>query len=165
MITDNQKIREYYQALVDQGSAYLGLFFAGVRTTSIFCIATCRARKPKPENVDFYRSFKEAMDDSFRPCKICHPTRHTHAMPTFVEKALQLLQQSPKDKIRDQQLRDLGIAPEALGRWFQKHYNITFHTYQRMYPNTAYQEIQAGKQASHTAYDAGYESLSGFGYT
>lgn len=166
MITDTHKIQEYYQALVDRDAAYVGLFFAGVKTTSIFCIATCRARKPKPENVDFYSSCKEAMDDGFRPCKICHPTRNSHAMPTFVEKALQILQEHPKEKIKDQQLRDSGIAPEALRRWFQKHYNMTFHAYQRMYRiNTAYQEIQAGKQTTHTAYDAGYESLSGFGYT
>lgn len=166
MIRNPQKVQEYYAALVNRDASYVGLFFAGVKTTSIFCIATCRARKPKPENVDFFTSFKEALDNGFRPCKICQPTKNANEAPAFVEKALQLLKDQPKEKIKDQQLREVGIQPESLRRWFQKHYNMTFHAYQRMYRiNTAYQELQQGKQTTSTAFDVGYESLSGFGYT
>lgn len=32
---------------------FVGIFYAAVKTTGIFCTATCRARKPKPENVAF----------------------------------------------------------------------------------------------------------------
>ena len=166
MITNPQKEQEYYDALVNRDAAYDGVFFAGVKTTSIFCIATCRARKPKPENVNFYSSFKEAMDDGFRPCKICQPTQNAYEAPDFVEKALKMLKDQPKEKIKDQQLQEAGIQPEALRRWFQKHYHMTFHAYQRMFRiNTAFQELQEGKQTTDTAFDAGYESLSGFGYT
>lgn len=51
-------------------------------------------------------------------------------------------------------------------RWFKQHYGLTFHAYQRMYRiNEAYRELKEGKKATHTAFDSGYESLSGFGYT
>jgi len=43
---------------------------------------------------------------------------------------------------------------------------MTFQAYQRMYRiNNAFQELKKGKNATHTAFDTSYESLSGFGYT
>lgn len=57
----NQK-EIYYKALLEKDESYVGVFYAGVKTTSVFCIATCRARKPKFENVEFFSSFKSALD-------------------------------------------------------------------------------------------------------
>lgn len=59
----------WYEALVARSSQYAGLFYVGVKTTGVFCIATCRARKPKRENVEFYSDFKAALSAGFRPCK------------------------------------------------------------------------------------------------
>ncbi|MCI4668972.1 MAG: methylated-DNA--[protein]-cysteine S-methyltransferase [Bacteroidia bacterium] len=165
-ITATKTIDAYYQALLDRNSEYVGIFFAGVKTTSIFCLPTCRARKPKKENVDFFTSFKEALDHGFRPCKICKPTENAEEAPPQVEKAIALVKQNPKEKISDQVLRQEGISPETIRRWFKKHYGLTFHAYQRMYRiNEAYRELKEGKNTTHTAFDNGYESLSGFGYT
>ena len=165
-VADPIKIEEYYQALIDKDPTYTGTFYVGVRTTGVFCIATCRARKPKKENVDFYSSFKEALDYGFRPCKICKPTENAHQAPEQVEQAIQLVKDHTKEKVKDQQLRALGISPEVVRRWFKQHYGMTFQAFQRMYRmNQAFQELQTGKQATHAAYDAGYDSLSGFGYT
>ncbi len=51
-------------------------------------------------------------------------------------------------------------------RWFNKNYGMTFQAYQRMYRiNVAFQELKNGKNTTETAFDSGYESLSGFGYT
>ena len=47
---------EYYQALLAKDGTYEGTFIAAVKTTGIFCRPTCRARKPKRENVEFYAS-------------------------------------------------------------------------------------------------------------
>lgn len=166
LITDNQKVSDYYKALVDRDSAYVGSFFVCVKTTSVFCIATCRARKPKKENVVFYSTLKEAMDAGFRPCKICRPTENADEAPELVKQAIQMVTQSPKQKIKDWQLRENGISPEIVRRWFNRHYGMTFQAYQRMYRiNLAYQELKGGKTMTETAYDSGYESLSGFGYT
>ncbi|OJJ19346.1 XRE family transcriptional regulator [marine bacterium AO1-C] len=165
-ITDPYLIDTYYQALLERKSNFVGIFYVGVKTTSIFCIATCRARKPKRENVIFYDSVKDALDNGFRPCKICKPTENAEEAPAPVLAAIQLVQANPKEKVSDDMLRANGIAPEMVRRWFNKTYGVTFQTYQRMYRvNTAYQELKQGKKATATAYDSGYESLSGFGYT
>ncbi|GAB4413053.1 MAG: methylated-DNA--[protein]-cysteine S-methyltransferase [Bacteroidia bacterium] len=166
MITDLQLQTTYYQALLNRDATFAGVFFAAVTTTSIFCISTCRARKPKPEHVIFYASMREALAGGYRPCKICRPTEHAHAAPPAVQAAIRLVEAHPKEKITDTHLRDAGIGPETLRRWFKQHYGLTFHAYQRMYRiNLAVQELKSGKSATETAFDTGYESLSGFGYT
>lgn len=166
LITDNNKIGRYYQALLDREQSFVGIFFVGVKTTSVFCIATCRARKPKLKNVAFYTTFKEALDNGYRPCKICKPTENANQAPKQVENAITLVKENPKNKITDFQLRQKGISPEVVRRWFKKNYGMTFQAYQRMYRiNNAFQELKHGKNATHTAFDTSYESLSGFGYT
>ncbi|MCW8356960.1 hypothetical protein N5P32_14070 [Marinomonas pontica] len=80
-ITDQKQADRYYEALLNREPSFVGTFFVGVKTTSIFCIATCRARKPKRENVEFYTQFKDAMDAGFRPCKVCRPTENAFEAP------------------------------------------------------------------------------------
>lgn len=165
-ITKPSLIKKYYQALIDREPSFVGTFFVGVKTTSIFCIATCRARKPKFENVEFYSSFKDALAAGFRPCKICKPTENANQTPPQVEQAIEMVRNSPKQKVTDYQLKQCGISPELVRRWFNKHYSMTFQAYSRMLRiNNAVIELKSGKGATDAAFDSGYESLSGFGYT
>lgn len=166
LVTDSAQIEKYYQALVERASDYVGIFFVGVKTTGVFCIATCRARKPKRENVEFYTDLKDALAAGFRPCKICRPTENAHAAPPPVEQAIALVRANPKVRISDWQLKQQGISPELVRRWFAKHYGMTFQAFQRMLRvNTALQELKGGKLATDAAFDSGYDSLSGFNYT
>lgn len=166
MITDTALADRYYQALLERDPAYTGIFWVGVKTTSVFCIATCRARKPRRENVAFYTTLKEALAAGYRPCKICQPTTHAHAAPPQVEAAIRLVRSRPKDRIADGQLREAGISPETVRRWFLRHYGMTFQAYQRMCRiNVAVEELKSGRATAETALDAGYDSLSGFAYT
>lgn len=165
-ITDPKTIKRYYKALIEKDAQYTGIFFVGVKTTSIFCIATCRARKPKAENVVFYTTCEDALVNGFRPCKVCKPTENAYQPPDIVLQAMELLKQKPKEKVSDQTLREHNISPETVRRWFKKHYGMTFQAYQRMCRiNTAYQELKGGKATTPTAFDSGYDSLSGFAYT
>lgn len=165
-ITDAATIDQYYQALLDKDPDYVGVFFAGVVTTSVFCLPICRARKPKKCNVVFYTTFKEALENGFRPCKVCKPTENAHQPPDEVEKAIQLATSSPKGKVTDAELERHDISPSAVRRWFKQHYGMTYHAFARMYRiNHAYEELQHGKTATDTAFASGYDSLSGFGYT
>lgn len=167
MQIDNQKdIQRYYDALVRRDEQFVGIFYVGVKTTGIFCISTCRARKPKFENVLFYNGVQDVLRAGFRPCKVCKPTNHTHEPPADVKQALQLLKDSEGCRVNDHDLRSAGLAPEKIRRWFNKNHGITFQAYQRMIRiNTAYQSLKSGKKVTDVAYESGYESLSGFGYT
>ncbi len=50
-ITDSMQCDIWYQALLERAVEYTGVFFVGVKTTGVFCISVCRARKPRRENV------------------------------------------------------------------------------------------------------------------
>ena len=164
-ISDHKAIEKYYKALLEKDSQYIGTFFAGVKTTGIFCIPTCRARKPKLENVVFYTTSKELLQNGFRPCKICEPTKNAYEPPQEILKAIEMIHENPFEKITDFQLKNNDLRPERIRNWFKKHHGITFQAYQRMIRiNTAFQGLKSGKNVTDSAFESGYESLSGFGY-
>ena len=50
-----------------------GAFYTAVKTTGIFCLPSCRAKKPLRKNVVFYNSKPQALENGFRACKLCNP--------------------------------------------------------------------------------------------
>lgn len=166
LITAKKEIDKYYTALLNRDEQFIGIFYVGVKTTGVFCIATCRARKPKLENVEFFSESKDLLQNGYRPCKVCKPTENAYQPPAEVLQALTWLKENPRQKISDFELKNRGLSPEKVRRWFKKHHHMTFQAYQRMIRiNTAYQELKNGKSVTNSAFDLGYESLSGFGYT
>ena len=73
-----------YKALLSKDSQFEGIFFAAIKTTGIFCRPTCRARKPKKENVEYFGTSKDAIAYGYRPCKICHPMAQVWEMPAWI---------------------------------------------------------------------------------
>ncbi|KUZ78225.1 XRE family transcriptional regulator [Burkholderia ubonensis] len=166
LVTDARQIDAYYRALVERAADHVGIFYVAVKTTGVFCIATCRARKPKRENVVFYTDLKEALDAGYRPCKVCKPTENANAAPPDVAEAIAWVRQHPKERLSDWHLRQRGHSPERIRRWFQQHYGMSFQAFQRaLRINTALEELKTGRRATDAALDSGYDSLSGFGYT
>jgi AraC family transcriptional regulator of adaptative response / DNA-3-methyladenine glycosylase II len=62
-----------YARVLAGDAAYNGRFFTGVLTTGIYCLPSCKARKPKPENVRFFPTCEAAREAGLRACKKCHP--------------------------------------------------------------------------------------------
>lgn len=50
-----------------------GKFLIGVLTTRIYCLPSCAARPPKPENVRLFKTEDEAKAAGLRACKRCRP--------------------------------------------------------------------------------------------
>lgn len=154
---------EKYNILGTKNTQYEGAFITAVKSTGIFCRPSCRARKPNRENVIFYNTSKDAMREGYRPCKICKPINPISETPPYIDQLLEEIETNPYIRLKDQDLRDRYIEPNTLRRWFKKHHNLTFHGYQRLIRlNQAYKDIKKGKSVTDTAYDNGYESLSGF---
>ncbi|NOX81951.1 MAG: Ada metal-binding domain-containing protein [Alphaproteobacteria bacterium] len=53
-----------------------GQFWTCVRTTGIYCLASCSAR-PLRKNVFFVKSSTEALAAGYRACKRCRPGAHS----------------------------------------------------------------------------------------
>jgi AraC family transcriptional regulator of adaptative response/methylated-DNA-[protein]-cysteine methyltransferase len=163
LLTEYNTTEVFYQALVDKDISYEGTFIAAVKTTGIFCRPTCRARKPKPENVEFFKTTKEALQHGYRPCKVCQPLEKIGATPAYIKDLLARIDQDPALKFKDWDLVQQGIEPSKIRRWFLKNHGITFHAYQRMFRiNWAFKRIKSGEPVTSVAFDTGYESLSGF---
>jgi methylphosphotriester-DNA--protein-cysteine methyltransferase len=67
MLNDQEK----YDFIGQKNTKYDGVFYTAVKTTGIFCLPSCRAKKPKKENVIFYDTREDALKNGFRACKIC----------------------------------------------------------------------------------------------
>ncbi len=66
-------IKDKYDFLGSRDNKYDGIFYTAVKTTSIYCLPSCRARKPLLKNVIFYDTQDEAIKNGFRACKVCKP--------------------------------------------------------------------------------------------
>ena len=62
-----------YSRLLAEDATCNGRFFTGVLTTGIYCLPSCKARKPKAENVRFFPSCEAAREAGLRPCRKCYP--------------------------------------------------------------------------------------------
>jgi AraC family transcriptional regulator of adaptative response/methylated-DNA-[protein]-cysteine methyltransferase len=152
-----------YQASFNKNPDFEGVFWMGVKTTGIFCRPTCTARKPKSENVEFFQNIKDAILKGYRPCKVCKPLENPNETPEYIQKILEELRENPALKFKDFDLVQRGVEPATVRRWFQKNHGMTFQAFQRMFRlNTAFKKIQQGENIMETAYDSGFESLSGF---
>ena len=156
------QIKEMQRAYLAKDSSYDGIFFLGVRTTGIFCRPSCPARKPLPQNVDYFSSVGDALNAGYRPCKRCRPLDTDGKLPEWVSAAVALVSAS-EEKIKDSDLRRSGIDPFRLRRYFQKHYRMTFQAYcrsQRL--GSALDQLRRGTSLDDVALGNGYESHSGF---
>lgn len=114
-------------------------------------------------NVEFFKTTGEAVLRGYRPCKVCAPLEKIGETPAHISLLLKELGADPSLRLRDGDLRNRGIEPATIRRWFLKNHGITFHAYQRMFRiNSAFKRLKRGAPATATAFDAGYESLSGF---
>jgi methylated-DNA-[protein]-cysteine S-methyltransferase len=64
---------EKYNFIGHKNIKYNYRFITGVKTTGIYCLPSCYAKKPNYENVIFYDTKKEAIKYGLRACKVCKP--------------------------------------------------------------------------------------------
>jgi AraC family transcriptional regulator of adaptative response/methylated-DNA-[protein]-cysteine methyltransferase len=151
------------RAFLSGDASYDGVFFTGVKTTGIFCRPSCTARKPRPENVEFFATPREAMFSGYRACKRCHPLDADGSPPAWVARLLARLDKAPNERIRAADLRAAGVDPARARRYFQKHYGMTFQAYCRARRlGDAFRQIKGGTSVSDVASQSGFESESGF---
>lgn len=152
-----------YDAFLKRDISYEGIFFVAVKTTGIFCRPTCRARRPKRENVEFFQRAKDALLNGYRPCKICKPLELLGSTPDYIQKLIGRVAANPSEKITDHDLVKMKIEPSKVRRWFKANHGLTFQGYQRMLRiNSALHQIRKGESVTETAFENGYDSLSGF---
>ncbi len=155
---------EMVQAMLAGDGTFDGVFITAVRTTGIFCLPSCRPpRRPKPENVEFFSTIREALFAGYRPCKLCRPLELEGQSPAWVEQLLTRVEQAPHERIQASDLRGWGLSPEKVRRWFQRYYGMTFTEWCRgRRLSEAFTRIREGAELDDVALGLGYASHSGF---
>ncbi|RPH37980.1 bifunctional transcriptional activator/DNA repair protein Ada [bacterium] len=154
---------EMEQAYLRSDASYDGVFFLGVNTTGIFCKPSCQARKPRPENVEFFSSAHDAVFAGFRPCKRCRPLEPNGQPPEWIRGLLERIDGNPSDRITDGTLSGMGIDPARARRYFQKQFGMTFQANCRgRRLGKSLEQIRRGGDLDDVALGYGYESHSGF---
>ncbi len=149
--------------MTEKDTSFVGVFFVAVKTTGIFCRPGCPARCPKRENVEFFADPKEALFAGYRPCLRCKPLERIQGTPDWVAKAKALVEVLPEERVTEQTLRENGLSPERLRRWFLQNHGMTFQTYQRgLRLGRAFQQIKGGTSVIEAATFSGWDSTSGF---
>jgi len=155
--------RAMYAAVVRKDASFDGLFYTGVKTTGIFCRPSCRARKPRRENVQFFPAVKDALFAGYRACLRCKPLLSNGAHPDWVKDLLARVESREGARLKDFELAQDGLDPARARRYFQEHFGMTFQAYSRARRlSGALSQLRLGFDLDNTAADAGFESLSGF---
>ena len=160
---NNHTKQDYYKALLERNPEYDGVFYVGVKTTGVFCHATCPARKPKFENCEFFSSAKEALLASFRPCQRCKPLSPPNQQNPIIDKLIAAVEKHPEKRWKSEDFRKLGLDESTARRQFKKRFGMTFIEYARSRRmGLAMKHIRSGSSIINAQLDSGYESSSGF---
>jgi len=156
-------VAEMYAAVVAKDAEFDGLFYLAVKTTGIFCRPVCPAKKPRPENVEYFRTGLEAERAGYRACKRCRPLEPHGEPAPWVRTLVRELEARPSRRISDADLAARGIAPQTARRAFRARFGMTFHAFQRaLRLGVALDRLGAGDDIDGVGMDVGFESTSGF---
>lgn len=154
---------EMERAFYAGDASYDGLFVVGVRTTGIFCKPSCPARKPLPQNVEYCHSVRDALFAGYRPCKRCKPMEPAGTPPPWAAELRAAVEAEPHRRWSAMDLRERGLTPETVRRWFLKTYGLTFAGWCRaLRLGQAFARLREGSDIDEVVFDHGFESHSGF---
>jgi AraC family transcriptional regulator, regulatory protein of adaptative response / DNA-3-methyladenine glycosylase II len=157
-----------YGRLLASDPTYDGRFFFGVRTTGIYCLPSCRARKPKPENVRFFPTCEAARAAGLRPCKKCHPDDYARGADPVLETIEAVVAELRADPGRFPDAASLvhrtGYGTTRAHELFRQHFHATPAELLASARLASAREklVSTDAPLGDVAFAVGYESLSTF---
>ena len=156
-------LKTMLNAFARKDSRFDGVFYVAVKTTGVFCRPVCRAKPPKPANVEFFGSAAQALYHGYRACKLCRPLDAGRRPPDVVGRLLSYVERAPAERLRGSDLIKLGVDPSTARRQFRSYCGMTFAAYQRARRmGAALAQVRKGAPVTHAQVNAGFESPTGF---
>ncbi len=141
-----------------------GTFVLAVRSTGIYCRPSCPARRPRRENVSFFRLPEDARAAGFRACRRCHPDQVSVPQPQaeLVEQVCHYIESHLDTPLH---LADLSaqfhLSPYHLQRTFKRIVGVSPRQYVESCRLGQFKvRLQDGEAVTSAFYNAGYQSSS-----
>jgi AraC family transcriptional regulator of adaptative response/methylated-DNA-[protein]-cysteine methyltransferase len=154
---------KWWNAVLARDASLDGDFFFGVSSTGVYCRPSCPAKRPRRENVTFFRRPEDAEKAGYRACLRCRPKSAIRNPQTdAVKRICRYIEQHLDEAVTLERLgAAFNLSPFYLQRTFKKALGITPRAYAdscRM--RLLKRNLQAGQSVTHALYDAGYSSSS-----
>ena len=124
-----------YRALLARDARFDGLFFAGVKTTGIYCRPICAVRAPRRASCVFFSSAAAAEAAGFRPCLRCRPELAPYALQqnlafaVWQRIAAGALNEAEDDESANTPLErlasEIGLSSRQVRRILLAHFGVT----------------------------------------
>lgn len=159
---------QMYSRFLGSDPAWNGRFFTGVLTTGIYCLPSCKAKKPKPENVRFFPSCDAARAAGLRPCLKCHPDDFARGADPVLESIETLVAEVRAEPGRFSDARSIvrrsGFGTTRCFELFRLHYHTTPGDLLLRTKVEAARRLLISRSSPLTdvAAEAGFEAISAF---
>jgi AraC family transcriptional regulator of adaptative response / methylphosphotriester-DNA alkyltransferase methyltransferase len=157
-----------WQATVFNDRSFDGVFYYGVKSTGVFCRPLCKSKTPNRENVSFFSTPDQAMEQGYRPCKRCRPdllNSFNEPIGEVTRQIIAILRTEYDDPYLLTVLPGrVGVSPFHLQRLFKKQTGYTPKEFLRTIKIEKAKELLAKDELNNTeiCYRVGFQSLSSF---
>lgn len=151
----------YWQAVVGRDRSFDDVFVYAVRSTGVYCRPSCPSRRPRREQVVFYREPKAAENAGFRACRRCGNRKSVeNAQLKLVAGAVTALQEDDGDPSTVADLsRRLQVSPDRLSRGFKSLTGVTPRQYRDAQQLSRLKaSLRTSANVAAAVYDAGFGS-------
>src|SRR5438552_7043099 len=152
-----------WQAVVARDSASDGKFVFAVSSTGVYCRPSCPSKRPRRENVTFFRRPQEAENSGFRECLRCRPKSVIgNPRQELIKSVCRYIEQHLDEPITLARLgAEFRQSPFHLQRTFKAVLGITPKEYANSCRMRDFrQNLKAGHSVTRAMHEAGYSSTS-----
>ena len=155
---------EFWQAVLERDRRFRQLFVYAVRSTGIYCRASCPSRLPRRDQVSFYPGPEAAERAGYRACRRCHPRDMAVRGPQedLVQRVCRYIDANLEEPLNLARLGEkFSLSPFHLQRTFKRVLGIAPRQYaeaRRLFLLKA--RLRQGEDVTTAMYAAGYGSSS-----
>jgi AraC family transcriptional regulator, regulatory protein of adaptative response / methylated-DNA-[protein]-cysteine methyltransferase len=152
-----------WQAVLGRDGVQDGKFVFAVSSTGVYCRPSCPSKRPRRENVTFFRRADQAEAAGYRACLRCRPkSADSNREGSKIRAICRYIEQHLDEPVTLSRLgKEFRLSPFHLQRRFKAVLGITPREYAdscRM--NQLKTNLRAGHSVTRAMYEAGYSSGS-----
>jgi len=161
-IEDPKAIAGMLEAFEARDRSQDGRFVVAVRSTGIYCRPSCPARRPRPENIEFFADAGEAAEAGYRACLRCKPDQAARDEQA-VKAAIAAIRNSETPPGLDRLAALTGYSPAHFQRVFKRAIGLSPASYARaLREERARDALSNEDRVADAIYEAGFEAPSRF---